>query len=149
MPAVSIFSIRSPKKKAEPKNSGSAFQAGVLYPAPGRRNHINKPEFYIPLPAGGKDNGQTMAFISCLADFSAPLLYAILAATSTENEKNPKKFTKQTDKTDFKEPYYAKLSPGKFSDPNSEAQIIREAKAGGYDGVVTAYRTTPLKPWGI
>jgi hypothetical protein len=101
MPAVSIFSIRSPKKKAEPKNSGSAFQAGVLYPAPGRRNHINKPEFYIPLPAGGKDNGQTMAFISCLADFSAPLLYAILAATSTENEKNPKKFTKQTGKTDF------------------------------------------------
>lgn len=43
---------------------------------------------------------------------------------------------------DIKEPYYAKLSPGKFSDPNSEAQIIREAKAGGYDGVVIEADTT-------
>ena len=43
---------------------------------------------------------------------------------------------------DIKEPYYAKLSPGKFSDPNSEAQIIRKAKAGGYDGVVIEADTT-------
>ena len=43
---------------------------------------------------------------------------------------------------DIKEPYYAKLSPGKFSDPNSEAQIIREARAGGYDGVVIEADTT-------
>lgn len=37
---------------------------------------------------------------------------------------------------DIKNPYYAKLAPGKFSDPNSEARIIREAKNGGYDGVI-------------
>lgn len=43
---------------------------------------------------------------------------------------------------DIKEPYYAKLSPGKFSDPNSEAQIIREARAGGHDGVVIEADTT-------
>ena len=43
---------------------------------------------------------------------------------------------------DIKEPYYVKLSPGKFSDPNSEAQIIRKAKAGGYDGVVIEADTT-------
>lgn len=43
---------------------------------------------------------------------------------------------------DIKEPYYAKLSPGKFSDPNSEAQIVREARAGGYDGVVIEADTT-------
>ena len=43
---------------------------------------------------------------------------------------------------DIKNPYYAKLSPGKFSDPNSEAQIIRDAKAGGYDGVIIEADTT-------
>ena len=43
---------------------------------------------------------------------------------------------------DIKNPYYAKLAPGKFSDPNSEARIIREAKKGGYDGVVIEADTT-------
>lgn len=43
---------------------------------------------------------------------------------------------------DIKNPYYAKLAPGKFSDPNSEARIIREAKNGGYDGVVIEADTT-------
>lgn len=43
---------------------------------------------------------------------------------------------------DIKNPYYAKLPVGKFSDPNSEAKIIREAKAGGYDGVVIEANTT-------
>ena len=43
---------------------------------------------------------------------------------------------------DIKNPYYAKLAPGKFSDPNSEAQIIRKAKTGGYDGVVIEADTT-------
>ena len=43
---------------------------------------------------------------------------------------------------DIKNPYYAKLPVGKFSDPNSEAKIIREAKAGGYDGLVIEADTT-------
>lgn len=43
---------------------------------------------------------------------------------------------------DIKNPYYAKLAPGKFSDPNSEARIIREAKNGGYDGVIIEADTT-------
>ncbi len=43
---------------------------------------------------------------------------------------------------DIKNPYYAKLAPGKFSDPNSEARIIREAKNGGYDGVIIETDTT-------
>lgn len=43
---------------------------------------------------------------------------------------------------DIKNPYYAKLPAGKFSDPNSEAKIIREAKVGGYDGLVIEADTT-------
>ena len=43
---------------------------------------------------------------------------------------------------DIKNPYYAKLPVGKFSDPNNEAKIIREAKAGGYDGLVIEADTT-------
>ena len=43
---------------------------------------------------------------------------------------------------DIKNPYYAKLAPGKFSDRNSEARIIREAKNGGYDGVIIETDTT-------
>ena len=43
---------------------------------------------------------------------------------------------------DIKNPYYAKLPAGKFSDPNSAAKIIREAKAGGYDGLVIEADTT-------
>lgn len=43
---------------------------------------------------------------------------------------------------DIKNPYYAKLAPGKFSDPNSEARIIRKAKNGGYDGVIIEADTT-------
>ena len=37
---------------------------------------------------------------------------------------------------EFKKPYYAKLKPSQFSDPNFEAPIIREAKSKGYDGVI-------------
>ena len=36
----------------------------------------------------------------------------------------------------IKNPYYAKLPEGKFSDPAAEKAIIREAKAKGHDGVV-------------
>ena len=36
----------------------------------------------------------------------------------------------------IKNPYYAKLKPGQFSDPNYEAPLIRKAKAGGYDGLI-------------
>ncbi len=36
----------------------------------------------------------------------------------------------------MRKPYYAKLKPSQFSDPNFEAPIIREAKSKGYDGVI-------------
>lgn len=36
----------------------------------------------------------------------------------------------------MRKPYYAKLKPSQFSDPNFEAAIIREAKSKGYDGVI-------------
>ena len=37
---------------------------------------------------------------------------------------------------DMKNPYYAKLEPGKFTDPTYEAPIIRAAKEGGHDGII-------------
>ena len=37
---------------------------------------------------------------------------------------------------DMKNPYYAKLPEGKFSDPAAEKSIIEAAKAGNYDGVI-------------
>lgn len=37
---------------------------------------------------------------------------------------------------DIKNPYYAKLKPGQFSDPNYEKGLIRTAKNGGYDGLI-------------
>ena len=36
----------------------------------------------------------------------------------------------------MRKPYYAKLKPSQFSDPNFEAAIIREAKSKGCDGVI-------------
>ena len=49
-----------PKKNAEPAwRPVRHFQAGVLYPAPGKRQSYNKPKSYIPLSAGGK-LGRTM-----------------------------------------------------------------------------------------
>lgn len=36
----------------------------------------------------------------------------------------------------IRNPYYAELEPGKFSDPSAEAPIIRKAQAEGYDGVI-------------
>ena len=36
----------------------------------------------------------------------------------------------------MRKPYYAKLKPSQFSDPNFEGAIIREAKSKGYDGVI-------------
>ena len=39
-------------------------------------------------------------------------------------------------------PYRAKLAPGQFSDPNYEAQILRNAKAAGHDGVIIENNTT-------
>jgi hypothetical protein len=42
----------------------------------------------------------------------------------------------------MRNPYRAKLPPGKFSDPNYEAPILREARAAGYDGVIIENDTT-------
>ena len=36
----------------------------------------------------------------------------------------------------IRNPYYAKLEPGKFSDPNYEKALIREAKKRGCDGLI-------------
>ena len=36
----------------------------------------------------------------------------------------------------IRNPYYAAIAPGQFSDPNFEAPIIRKAKSEGYDGVI-------------
>ena len=43
---------------------------------------------------------------------------------------------------DIKNPYRAKLPPGKFSDPTYEEPILRKARAGGYDGVIIENDTT-------
>ena len=37
---------------------------------------------------------------------------------------------------DMKNPYWAKLPPGQFTDPGYEKPIIDKAKSGGYDGVI-------------
>ena len=46
----------------------------------------------------------------------------------------------------IKNPYYAKLKPGHFSDPVYEAEILRKARSGGHDGVIIENDTTnPLE----
>ena len=42
---------------------------------------------------------------------------------------------------DMRNPYYASLEPGKFTNPAYEKPIIREAKKGGYDGVIIENKT--------
>ena len=42
----------------------------------------------------------------------------------------------------MRNPYYAKLPPGQFSDPGYEAQILRAAKAAKCDGVIIENDTT-------
>lgn len=45
----------------------------------------------------------------------------------------------------MRNPYFAALDPGQFSDPTYEAHILRKAKAGGYDGaIITNSSQDPL-----